>query len=71
MHELALGIRLLQPGDYRRMPWKNGQGTTTEIAVSPKDAGLEGKSFDWRVSIATVEKDCEFSRFPAMTAASY
>jgi len=64
MRELSRGMRLLQPEDYRRMPWKNGLGITTEIAVSPMDAGLEAKSFDWRVSIANVEKDCRFSRFP-------
>jgi len=64
MRELLRGIRLLQPEDYRRMPWKNGLGMTTEIAVSPMDAGFDGQSFDWRVSIADVEKDCEFSLFP-------
>jgi len=64
MRELLRGIRLLQPEDYRRMPWKNGLGMTTEIAVSPMDAGLDGQSFEWRVSIADIEKDCEFSRFP-------
>jgi len=64
MRELSRGIRLLQPEDYRSMPWKNGLGLTTEIAVSPMHAGFEGNASDWRVSIAKVEKDCEFSRFP-------
>ena len=26
---------LIDPDRYRRMPWKNGGGTTIEIAVSP------------------------------------
>lgn len=64
MRELSHSIRLLQPEDYRSMPWKNGLGMTTEIAVSPMDAALHGKPFDWRMSLANVEKDCEFSRFP-------
>lgn len=64
MHELAPGVRLLGPADYRRMRWKNGCGWTTEIAVHPADAGLNGKPFDWRVSLAEVGNDGEFSAFP-------
>lgn len=64
MRELSHGICLLQPQDYRRMPWKNGLGMTTELAVSPVGAGLNGKPFDWRVSLAEIETGCEFSLFP-------
>ncbi|TIV74879.1 MAG: HutD family protein, partial [Mesorhizobium sp.] len=32
-------MRILRAADYRVMPWKNGGGTTTEIAVSPDGAG--------------------------------
>lgn len=64
MHDLGKGLRLLGPDDYRRMRWKNGQGWTTEIAVSPVDAGLNGKPFDWRISMADIEEDGEFSSFP-------
>jgi uncharacterized protein len=64
MHELSRGVHVLQPEDYRRMRWKNGRGMTMEIAVSPANASLDRKPFDWRVSIAEVETDCEFSRFP-------
>ena len=46
------------------MPWKNGAGRTTEIAVHPPGATLE--AFDWRVSIADVERDGPFSRFPGV-----
>ncbi|TIU80633.1 MAG: HutD family protein, partial [Mesorhizobium sp.] len=45
----------------RVMPWKNGGGTTTEIAVSPDGAGLE--DFDWRISMARVETSGPFSSF--------
>jgi environmental stress-induced protein Ves len=55
---------MLKPVDYRRMRWKNAGGWTTEIAVSPPDSGLNGKPFDWRVSLAEVESEGEFSAFP-------
>lgn len=54
-------IRLLQAADYRSTPWKNGGGTTAEIAVDPEGAGIE--DFDWRVSMARVEADGPFSCF--------
>lgn len=54
-------MRILRAADYRVMPWKNGGGTTTEIAVSPDGAGLDG--FDWRVSMARVEGSGPFSSF--------
>src|SRR6188508_1501701 len=57
-------MRLLRPGDYRVMPWKNGGGSTTELAIFPADSGLSGSPFVWRVSIADVAADGPFSRFP-------
>ena len=53
--------RLLTPADYRRMPWKNGGGRTTEILSHPPHAALD--AFDWRVSVADVAKNGPFSRF--------
>lgn len=41
------------------MPWKNSRGATTEIIASPP--GMQ--TFDWRVSIATVNEDGPFSQF--------
>lgn len=58
----TLVARLLGHDDYRVMPWKNGQGSTTELAIHPVGAGLE--SFDWRVSLADVTADGDFSLFP-------
>ena len=43
------------------MPWKNGGGTTTEIARSPESSSLE--DFDWRISMARVAASGSFSRF--------
>ena len=44
--------------------WKNGGGSTTEIAVFPPDAGFD--EFDWRVSLATIAADGPFSAFPGV-----
>lgn len=52
---------LLSPADYRRMPWKNGGGTTAEIACAPLD-GEDGR-FLWRVSVADVAAPGPFSLF--------
>jgi environmental stress-induced protein Ves len=46
------------------MPWKNGGGRTTEIAVRPAGAALD--DFSWRISLADVERDGPFSRFPGI-----
>ena len=45
----------------RPRPWKNGGGSTREIACWPPGAGLD--DFDWRVSIASVAASGPFSRF--------
>lgn len=57
-------MRIFRASDHRRMPWKNGGGETTEIAVAPEGAGLD--DFDWRVSMARVERDGPFSAFPGI-----
>jgi environmental stress-induced protein Ves len=59
-----MAARLLKRTDHRRMPWKNGGGETIEIAVGPNGAGLD--DFDWRVSLAHVERDGPFSAFPGI-----
>ncbi|MBR7746454.1 HutD/Ves family protein [Undibacterium baiyunense] len=47
--------------DYRTMPWKNGGGSTTELAIFPEGAGMD--HFVWRLSTATVAQDGPFSHF--------
>ncbi|MBS7544416.1 HutD family protein [Ancylobacter oerskovii] len=54
-------MRVLRAADHRVMRWKNGAGSTTEIAAFPPGAGLG--AFDWRVSMADVTEDGPFSRF--------
>lgn len=46
------------------MPWKNGGGTTREIAADPPGAGFD--AFGWRLSVAEVERDGPFSAFPGI-----
>ena len=55
-------IQLLSLDDYRAMPWKNGQGSTIELA---RDAGQHLQQFLWRISMADVSRDGPFSFFPA------
>ncbi len=57
-------MRLLPAAAHRRMPWKNGGGVTTEIAVFPPEAGLD--DFAWRISMARVASDGPFSLFPGV-----
>ncbi len=42
-------------------PWKNGGGTTREVACWPPGAAMD--AFEWRVSIATIASDGPFSSF--------
>jgi uncharacterized protein len=53
----------LRPADYRVMPWKDGGGSTTEIAIEPAGASLSDP-FLWRVSSASVAGSGPFSHFP-------
>lgn len=60
-------IMTLHYFDADRLPatsWKNGGGTTREIACHPAGAGIE--DFGWRVSIADIAADGPFSPFPGI-----
>lgn len=56
--------QLIQYASLRPAPWKNGGGSTTEIAVFPRGAGIE--RFDWRISLATIAQSGPFSAFPGI-----
>lgn len=56
--------QLIQYASLMPAPWKNGGGSTTEIAVFPPGAGFD--DFDWRVSLATITQDGPFSAFPGI-----
>lgn len=57
----AATLRLIRAAECRRMPWKNGGGFTTEVAVFPPESGLD--DFLWRVSMAQIAGDGPFSAF--------
>jgi environmental stress-induced protein Ves len=55
------------PADYRVMPWKNGRGSTTEIAVHPADATVtDERPFLYRLSLAALDGPGPFSPFPGV-----
>jgi hypothetical protein len=55
-------MQLLPAATRPEVPWKNGGGTTSEVAIAPADAGVD--DFDWRVSIARIDTSGPFSCFP-------
>lgn len=57
-------IQRLDRHQARQMPWKNGGGTTCELAIAPEGAGLE--DFAWRISCARVASGGPFSSFPGV-----
>ncbi|HTT03121.1 MAG TPA: HutD family protein [Steroidobacteraceae bacterium] len=54
-------LSVLPAAAHRRMRWRNGRGSTTELLVSPAGASLE--SFDFRLSMAQLEGPAPFSTF--------
>jgi uncharacterized protein len=58
------GGKLVRMDALHPQPWKNGGGTTAEIACDPPGAGW--KEFNWRISRASIDKDGAFSVFPGM-----
>lgn len=54
------GYQVRRYKSYRAMPWRNGRGSTLEIAREP----ASGESFAWRLSLADIDRDGEFSAYP-------
>jgi uncharacterized protein len=50
---------IMRESSYRAVPWKNGGGVTREILRLPP----EPTAFDWRLSLATLDKPGPFSSF--------
>jgi environmental stress-induced protein Ves len=57
-----MNVRLIRNQDLVRNPWKNGGGTTAEVASFPAGSTLD--TFGWRISMADVASDGPFSNFP-------
>jgi environmental stress-induced protein Ves len=54
-------IHFFERAQLRATPWKNGGGVTREIACHPPHADMQ--NFDWRISIAHIASDGDFSVF--------
>lgn len=59
--EQGSGSRVIPANEYQRVRWRNQLGWTREIAKAP-----EGDDWDWRLSIAEVERNAAFSSFPGI-----
>ena len=57
-------INIISAQSFKTIPWKNGKGTTTELAINSTGTLA---SFQWRLSIATVSEDGLFSDFSGYT----
>lgn len=55
---------IIRTGRLPRLPWKNGAGTTREVAVFPGGSGPD--SFRWRISVASIIEGAPFSTFPGV-----
>lgn len=49
-------------------PWRNGGGRTRTIAAQQRAGGEP--PWDWRISVATIERSAAFSAFPGVDRAS-
>jgi environmental stress-induced protein Ves len=54
-------IHFFERAQLHASPWKNGGGVTREIACHPPSANMQ--DFDWRISIAHIARDGDFSMF--------
>lgn len=55
--------RIIRFSELPRTAWRNGGGTTVEIARGPEP---EGAHWGWRLSLADVERAGDFSSFEGM-----
>ena len=53
--------RVIPANEYQRVRWKNGLGWTREISRVP-----DRDDWGWRLSIAEIERDADFSAFPGI-----
>ncbi|MEX0297927.1 MAG: HutD family protein [Kordiimonas sp.] len=59
-----MNARHLKHEDYKPVPWKNGLGTTLELASAQCPRSENSEAFMWRISIADMVQSNEFSLFP-------
>jgi hypothetical protein len=57
-------LQRIDLADLPLLPWKNGGGSTRQLAIYPADAGLD--NFAWRISCARMEHGGPFSNYPGI-----
>jgi uncharacterized protein len=62
--EPVADLEIRRAADHRETRWRNGAGSTLEIAHAP--SGTVGDGFAWRVSIARLDVPAPFSAFPGI-----
>lgn len=56
-----MGVRLLAAERRHTTPWRNGAGTTTQVAAGSQPSA--GEDLGWRISIATIAASGPFSDY--------
>lgn len=56
-----MSVNLISPAMWQAQRWRNGGGTTHELICEQDTSGII-----WRISIASVEQDGDFSLFPGV-----
>ncbi|MCB8874443.1 HutD/Ves family protein [Acidisoma silvae] len=59
------GWQVIRGADFQAMPWRNGGGTTWEIARGRFPDGAEAE-WHWRFSLAEIASNGPFSSFPGI-----
>lgn len=56
-------MRVFRADCYKKMPWKNGLGVSTELFIYPKNSTITDLNFVWRLSSADLPPSSRFSFF--------
>lgn len=57
---------VIPANEYRRERWRNQLGWTREILAARMPGAAPDAPWDWRLSIAEIERDAAFSSFPGI-----
>ena len=59
-------MRVVVAAECVPQPWANGGGTTRALAIAPAGARVPAPAFDWRLSLADIDRDGPFSPLPGV-----
>jgi environmental stress-induced protein Ves len=57
-------LRIIDAKSYEQMSWKNGLGTTYQIAIHPSQKDYKREEFHWRLARSDIVDSCSMSVFP-------